>query len=161
MRLRKSTKTVSLIQNSQIGIQPWSAKLRFIWQGSSANEPISGTIRKCADSMGLGLTIESFVLTVLAPAAPILIWGLREYYRQRDAAEALERLKSEAEGLWDRAKTGQCADIDCAAQSRQFQNAIYEMRRRSPIIFGWLYRFHREGLEDQMKHGAEEFVKQL
>jgi len=33
------------------------------------------------------LTIESFVLTVLAPAAPIVIWGLREYYRQRDAAD--------------------------------------------------------------------------
>jgi hypothetical protein len=107
------------------------------------------------------LALDSFVLIVLAPAAPILIWGLREYLRQCEAADGLERLKSEAEGLWEDARHGKCGDADCAVKSRQFQNAIYELRRRSPLVFDWIYKLRRPNLEDQMNHGAEEFVKQV
>jgi hypothetical protein len=108
-----------------------------------------------------GLTIDTFVLTVLAPSAPIVIWGVREYLRQRDAAEALDRVRSEAEKLWERAKAGACSDSECTAQSRQFQNAIYERRSTSPLIFDWIYRVQRPRLEAQMNRGAEEFVQEL
>jgi SMODS-associating 4TM effector domain len=107
------------------------------------------------------LPLNSFVLTVLAPAAPVLIWGLRECLRQYQAAENLERLKSAAEGLWDDARLGKCGDADCAVKSRQFQNAIYESRRRNPLVFDWIYKLRRANLEDQMNHGAEELVKQV
>ena len=108
-----------------------------------------------------GLSLENFVLTVLAPAAPIIIWGVREYVRQRDATEVLDRVRSEAETLWERAKTGACSQAECAAQSRQFQNAIFERRSVSPVIFDWVYKIQRNRLEDQMNWGAEEFVREI
>jgi hypothetical protein len=108
-----------------------------------------------------GLTIDAFVLTVLAPAAPIVIWGVREYLRQRDATEVLDRVRSEAEALWERAKTGACSEPECTIQSRQFQNAIYERRSKSPLIFDWIYKIQRPRLEDQMNRGAEEFIREI
>jgi hypothetical protein len=108
-----------------------------------------------------GLTIDSFVLTVLAPAAPIIIWGVREYLRQRDASEMLDRIRLESEALWDHAKAGACSDGECTTLSRQFQNAIYERRSTSPLIFDWIYKIQRPRLEDQMNRGAEDFVQEI
>jgi hypothetical protein len=139
----------------------YDSKLRRRYGGWTLAITIGLSLLLMAFGIARKLTLDSFVLTVIAPVAPILIWGVREYFRQRDAAGVLDRLKSEAEGLWERAKSGQCTEAECTIESRQFQNAIYEMRRRNPIIFGWVYRLQRESLEDQMVHGADEFVKQL
>lgn len=108
-----------------------------------------------------GQTLDLFVLTALAPAAPVIIWGVREYLRQRDATEGLDRVRSEAEALWTRAKVGECLEPECTAQSRQFQNLIYERRSVSPLIFSWIYKVKRPRLEDQMNKGAEEFVREI
>jgi hypothetical protein len=107
-----------------------------------------------------GFTLESLVLAGVAPAAPVLIWAVREYFRQRDAADVLDHLRKEAEALWERGRTGKCSESECATQSRQFQNAIYERRSTNPLIYDWIYRRQRPALEDQMKHGAADFVKQ-
>jgi hypothetical protein len=108
-----------------------------------------------------GLTIDSFVLTVLAPAAPIIIWGVREYLRQRDATEGLDRVRTAVEGLWERAKVGGCSVIECTGESRQLQNLIYERRSMSPLIFSWIYNIKRSSLENQMTRGAEHFVGEV
>ncbi|MGY4282598.1 hypothetical protein ACVWXO_001818 [Bradyrhizobium sp. LM2.7] len=108
-----------------------------------------------------GQTLDTFVLTALAPAAPIIIWGVREYLRQRDATEGLDRVRSEAEALWNRAKLGACSEAECTAQSRQFQSLIYERRSLSPLVFSWIYKIKRPRLEDQMNKGAEDFVRDI
>ena len=108
-----------------------------------------------------GLTVELFVTTVLAPAAPVLTWSMREYFRQKDTAEAQETLKSDAEALWDRAKAGQCEEAECLAQSRKFQNAIYTRRSNSPLILPWLYPWRRPAMERQMNRGAEAYLKEI
>jgi hypothetical protein len=108
-----------------------------------------------------GLTIELFVTTVLAPAAPVLTWSMREYFRQKDTADAQESLKGDAEALWDRAKTGQCSEPDCLVQSREFQNAIYARRSTSPLIIPWLYPLRRPQMERQMNQGAEAYLAEL
>lgn len=108
-----------------------------------------------------GLTIELFVTTVLAPAAPVLTWSMREYFRQKDTADAQETLKGDAEALWDRAKAGACGEPECLAQSREFQNAIYTRRSTSPLIIPWLYPLRRPEMERQMNQGAEAYLKEL
>jgi SMODS-associating 4TM effector domain len=139
----------------------YDAKLRRQYGGFILGITISLTLLLVLFGWIGGLTIDTFVLTVLAPAAPIVIWGVREYLRQRDVAEALDRVRSEAEALWERAKAGTCSDSECTAQSRQFQNAIYERRSTSPLIFDWIYKVQRPRLEDQMNRGAEEFVREV
>jgi hypothetical protein len=60
-------------------------------------------------------------VAVVTTAAPVLIWAIRENFRQSDAADAIEFIKGEAEALFDRAKAGLCADAECEQRSREFQ----------------------------------------
>lgn len=108
-----------------------------------------------------GLTLEVFVASVMAPAAPVLIWTLREWLRQRDTADAQDVLKGEAEALWSRAKTGGCDDAECSRLSRDFQNAIYARRVSSPLMMPGFYSRKRPAMEDQMNRGAEFFLAEL
>ena len=139
----------------------YDAKLRRQYGGWSIGLSVGLSLLLVVIGMVRGLTLGSFVLTVLAPAAPIIIWGVREYFRQRDTCEILDRLRSGSEALWQRAKTGACSEADGTNQSRQFQNAIYLRRSSSPLIFDWMYKVQRPRLEDQMNRGAEDFVREI
>lgn len=112
-------------------------------------------------AMLAGLTVESLVLSVLSPATPIVIWGLREFFRQKDSADRLDRLLTNADRLWERARKGGCSEPECMTASRQFQNAIYEHRSSSPLTFSWLYRLQRSSLEERMNRAAEDMVKEI
>ena len=107
------------------------------------------------------LSLLDFVLTALTPAAPMLIWALRDLFRQRDAADALEIIKGEAEGLWERALKGDCSDEYCAAASRNFQDAIYWRRVANPLVFPFVYSFLRATMEARMVAGANDLISQL
>jgi hypothetical protein len=139
----------------------YDAKVRRWYGGWVIGVMIALVLLLFAIGVVSGQTLDSFVLTALAPAAPIIIWGVREYLRQRDATEGLDRVRSEAEALWNRAKNGACSEAECTAQSRQFQNLIYERRSLSPLIFSWIYKIKRLRLEDQMNKGAEDFVREI
>lgn len=108
-----------------------------------------------------GLTIVDFVLLVVAPATPFFSWAVREFYRQYDVAKALDRVREEAESLWERAKIKECGEDDCLMQSREFQNAIFIRRSTSTPIFNWIYKRMRSKNEEQMNVGANELVKDL
>lgn len=108
-----------------------------------------------------GLTIDGFVTTVLAPAAPILTWTMREFFRQKDTADAQDVMRSETEALWARAKTGECAEPDCLVQSRELQNAIYTRRATSGLIFPGLYSAQREAMERAMNAEAAGYLKEI
>lgn len=112
-------------------------------------------------ALATGLTVDSLVVGVLAPASPVIIWGLREYFRQRDTADRLDRLLLGADRLWDRARAGSCDEHECITQSRQFQNAIFDHRCSSPLTFSWLYTLHRGDLEQRMNRSAEDMVREL
>ena len=112
-----------------------------------------------ACSLAMQLKLDEFVLTVAAPAAPVINWAWREYFRQRDAIETLERLKSESEKLWKSAVEGIAAD-EAAERSRELQDGIYSHRVSSPLVFDFLYQLRRDGLEAQMNAGADRFVQE-
>jgi hypothetical protein len=105
------------------------------------------------------LTLTAWVLT-LAPAAPVLAWTGREFYRQRDSTEPSEKLLKEARKFWNEALVNACADDICLTKSRELQNAIYARRASSPMIFPLVYRIRRASLEDEMHEGAADFIGQ-
>jgi hypothetical protein len=106
------------------------------------------------------LQMRDLVLS-MAPAAPILAWAAREYYRQRDTADLLEDLKNEAEQLWTRARVGECDVPGCLQKSREFQNAIYTRRATSQLVMPFLYLIKRSRLEDEMNQGAAALLRDL
>jgi hypothetical protein len=111
-------------------------------------------------SIAYGLKVEAILLTVLAPATPVLNWTLREFFRQRDTVDTLERLKSEAQKLWKKAIEGM-SEGEAAERSRELQDAIYNHRVASPLVFDFLYRFRRDGLEAQMNAGAAHLIAEF
>jgi hypothetical protein len=104
------------------------------------------------------LSMVDFV-AVITTAAPVLIWTIRENFRQADAADALELLKGEAEELFDRAKAGLCTDVESEQKSREFQDAIYNRRVSNPLIFPMIYRMMRSKMEQSMNAGAEAMLQ--
>lgn len=118
------------------------------------------TIALIVAGLATNLSFDDFVVTILAPCGSLLVWALRESFKQRDAADAQKTARSEAEALWTLALTGECSDDECAARSREFQNTIFQRRISNPLIFPWLYNLLRNGMETDMNLAAEDFLEQ-
>jgi len=46
------------------------------------------------------------------------------------------------------------------AESRSLQDAIYQHRERSPLVFDWVYYLFRSANEDEAHHAAKDFVRE-
>lgn len=100
------------------------------------------------------LSLDEIVLSVFVPATPILVWSLREAFRQTNAAMAQERIKGAVDALWN--NITQTRAEDATLKAREFQDAIYQRRVSSPLIFPLIYHALRDKMENQMNKGAEE-----
>jgi hypothetical protein len=100
-------------------------------------------------------SLADVVVTALVPPAPILIWALREYFRQKDAAEANDTIQKESEAVLKEVLAGGCPEPECTARSKQLQGALFTRRAANPLLFPGLYKVRRMGLETEMDAGAE------
>lgn len=108
-------------------------------------------------ALGSGFTVEDFLLKVMFPLAPALLLGIRQFNEQMEAARRLDKLKEHAERLWNDALSGKSvADLTVAA--RGLQDEILESRRRSPLVFDFVFKRLRRDYEVQMNHGAAELA---
>jgi hypothetical protein len=110
---------------------------------------------------GAKLSLNDFVITVLTPAAPVVLWAFREALRQRDASDALEMVKGEAEALWARVVAGNCTSAECDELSREYQDAIFARRVANPLIFPLIYKLFRSKTEETMNAGAKELLREV
>lgn len=108
-----------------------------------------------------GLTLEKFLLAVLAPLTPAFVFGLRQYIEHNEAANRLDRLRENAEALLQEVINGRFTPQDLERESYSLQAQIYDNRRRSPLIFDWLYSRLRRKDEEQMNKGAEAIIQEL
>jgi hypothetical protein len=53
-----------------------------------------------------GISLEKFILAVLAPLMSTFLWGIRKYREQREAANSADRLKEYVEKRWGNAPKG-------------------------------------------------------
>ena len=114
-----------------------------------------------AVGIAVGLSLPDFMLTVAAPATPILGWALREQLRQADTAKALDAMRVPIDQLFERLRTRQCDDAECLSGSQDFQAAVYAHRARSPLPPPWIYARMRPGMEVNMNANAEELLARL
>lgn len=107
------------------------------------------------------LTLEKFVLAIIAPLTPAFIFGLRQYTEHKEAATRLDKLKENAENLLQEVSKGRypVQDIETESYSLQFQ--IYDNRRLNPLIFDWFYSWLKRKDEENMNKGAEALIKEL
>ncbi len=105
-----------------------------------------------------GLLFPDLIMTLVVPFLPMLTWALRERMQQANAAISLTNLNGE----WDKIWTNALGGADAAAlttEARSLQDAIYQHRERSPLVFDWVYSIFRSANEDEAHHAAEDLVR--
>lgn len=108
-----------------------------------------------------GLNLEKFLLAVLVPLTPAFVFGLRQYTEHNEAAVRLDRLRENAEALVQEVINKRFTPQDLDRESYGLQTQIYDNRRRSPLIFDWLYSRLKNEDEEKMNKGAESLVQDL
>ncbi|MBV6865020.1 S-4TM family putative pore-forming effector [Xanthomonas euvesicatoria] len=105
-----------------------------------------------------GLQFPDLIMTLVVPFLPVLTWALRERRQQVNAAISLTNLHGEWDKIWAKALGGADA-AELTAESRSLQDAIYQHRERSPLVFDWVYSIFRSANEDEAHHAAEDLVR--
>jgi hypothetical protein len=100
------------------------------------------------------------ILKIYAPVAPAVLWCIREFIRQNEALNGLEKLKSHIEAMWEKALRGNAAWPELSTDAREIQDCLFDGRSRHPLIYNWVYRIARRFQEDGMKAKAAEMVKE-
>jgi hypothetical protein len=102
-------------------------------------------------------TLQDFLLKVVAPLAPALGLGYRQFTEQIAAAVRCDELKTYCQNVWDDALSG-ADERDITARSRDLQDEIFEGRRTNPPVFDWVYRWKRTSNQGQMSYAADDLV---
>ncbi|WP_338431284.1 S-4TM family putative pore-forming effector [Synechococcus elongatus] len=108
-----------------------------------------------------GLTLEKFLLAVLAPLTPAFVFGLRQYMEHNEAAVRVDRLRENAEALVQEVASRRFTPQDLERESYSLQTQIYDNRRCSPLILDWLYSRLRNEDEEKMNKGAESLIQEF
>ncbi|TXH03691.1 MAG: hypothetical protein E6R09_03435 [Rhodocyclaceae bacterium] len=106
-----------------------------------------------------GLQFPDLIMTLVVPFMPVLTWALRERMQHANAAISLTNLNGEWDKIWIKALGGADA-VALTVESRFLQDAIYQHRERSPLVFDWVYSIFRAANEDEAHHAAEDFVRE-
>ncbi len=101
---------------------------------------------------------SDLVMTLLVPFMPVLTWALKERLQHSNTALSPTSLGAEWEKIWACALDG-ASEADVKNDSRDLQDAIYQHREGSPLIFDWVYYCLRAANEDQARHAAEDMVE--
>jgi hypothetical protein len=131
----------------------YDADLRKSYATAVTTLPFAVIAIAIAVALATKLTFEAVVLSILAPAAPIIVWALRERFRHRDTAIKQDEVRAVAETLW--ANVANCSEDECERRAREFQDAIYTRRVSSPLIFPLVYSLRRKRMEVEMNKGAD------
>lgn len=139
----------------------WDAQLRRHYSSLLVIVLIALTIIVFLIGLIDGLTLEKFLLAILAPLIPAFVFGLRQYIEHNEAATRLDRLKEKFEVIWQQVINGKLTPQELERESYILQTQIHDNRRRNPLIFEWVYSHFKPKNEDQMNKGAEALIQEL
>ncbi len=105
-------------------------------------------------------TVEQMILTVYVPWAPAILWIIREMLAQGDAIHSDQKGLSFVESLWNQALAKKVSEDELLQGSISAQDALFDARSRSPMVFNWIYRLLRKRQQEQMEHRAAELAEQ-
>jgi hypothetical protein len=100
-------------------------------------------------------------LLALASLSPILLWGVREFAKQRESAENLNRLMEQLKQTWDRIKEERPTEDECEREARDLQGALFEHRSGSPVVLDFIYRLFRRKSEEEMGLTAQKMIEEV
>jgi hypothetical protein len=136
----------------------WDSELRRSYVMWITGLAIALGLIALISGLAFKMSMETFVLTLLAPISPTLLWAIREVKKQRESAATLDRLMKYAQQLWRGAIDGKFSAEQIAKKSRTLQDEIFAHRYSNQPIFDWISNLVRKRYEVRMNLGAEELV---
>lgn len=112
-------------------------------------------------SLARELTLEQFFLAVLAPLWPALVWGIRECFKQSDAAESAGKLRAQVEELWSQCLETPLEVANLQQRLRGVQTEVYRGRISRPLVFNWVNSLLRSKHQALMQSGAIAMAERL
>jgi SMODS-associating 4TM effector domain len=106
------------------------------------------------------MTLSVFVLSIMAPLSPALIWFIKEAKKQQETSHNLDRLMTQAARLWKSAFDQTSNQSDLVTRSRELQDEIYIHRRSNQPIPNWFNRLFSSSLDTSLNQGAEDLVSE-
>ena len=138
----------------------WDSKLRRYYSNAVMLAVAAVSVAVVALGLLRDMSLEHVVLAMLAPLTPALLWAIREVVRQNEAVRSADKLKDRGTAFWERAKR-ELGEAACGSESRQFQDAIFLHRRKSPFVFDWFYWLFKNRFEKQMYASAEQMISEV
>jgi hypothetical protein len=138
----------------------WDAKLRRFYRVGLLALVLVASAAVTALGLLRHLSLADFVLSFMAPILPLLLWGIRQAQRQGEAANRLDHLKTFGDRLWNEICARALAAGQASANSRLFQDEIFEHRQRSPLVFDWFYRLFKADFQERLEFNAREMIKE-
>jgi hypothetical protein len=139
----------------------WDSELRRRYRGWVMASVVFLSVVGICTGLAEQWSMRRFVLAIVAPLFPALMWAIRECKRQRDAAADLDRLRGYTEQLWSRVSNNAISDDELTQRSRELQDAILVGRRERAVVFDWIYSLLRRQHEEQMNIGADAMASEL
>ena len=139
----------------------YDRKLRFAYSFVIGGICLLFVIVLSSWAIVLQMTISDWVISVLSPLAPVIVWTTREVNRQIATCKLLETLRARLEEVWEVARSSRLKENKALDESRTLQNSIYLHRASAPLILPGLYHLLRGSLETQMNEGAADMIATL
>jgi SMODS-associating 4TM effector domain len=88
------------------------------------------------------------------------VLSIRQFDDNREHAKSADRLKEYSEDMWDSAMNGRITPEELTIESRRLQDAVFNNRRTSPLIFDWVYQRLVTRHEKEANKGADTLVEE-
>lgn len=101
-----------------------------------------------------------FVLNVLIPFFPAILFGVQQYHDHKETANRLDAIRAHFESLWKEILSGSISRKRLEEKTRNLQDEIYDNRRKSPLVFDKIFKMLRTDYENQMNYAASEYISE-
>lgn len=139
----------------------WDSRQRRFYGIATVITAVVVSIALVTFALACHLSLPDFVLSVLAPAFPFLMWSIRQSTDHYSAANRLEQMCHFSDRLWKVALEHTQSDEQLELESRRLQDAIYRHRESSPLISEWFYKLLRGRLQATLALSTEEMVQEV
>jgi len=138
----------------------WDSRLRKHY--AAALKVLLGALGVFVLALGIhrGMTLDVFVLSILAPLTPAILWGARETRKNSSEADELQKLQAHIDERWKIALSGSLSGDRLLADTIAIQDRIFYCRSKNPLVFNWVYWLLRPRQETTMRDVATRLVDQ-
>jgi len=109
--------------------------------------------------LAIHINLSGYLVMLFLPSQPAFLDAMELVRSHRAAGEQKARLETMTDALWEKGAVD--PSLVAVADCRSVQDHSYRLRRHSPQVAEWYYRFRRNRDEHAMRRATERKISQL